>query len=164
MTLAIGTPAPRFVAAVNDATGIVETVAAAGTPNILADALFTQRLNTLPSAAGSPGFLFTVADGTVDIVGGAGLMKGKYKATFTPARTIGTNAGVKIFSIGINGAAAGFPTRDVSAGTAVETSQAPAIHIFDVAADTEVTVLVDVGTNGHAVTTRTGVLEIEKIG
>jgi len=163
MSLAIGTPAPRFVAAVLDNTGATETIATAGTPLALIDPLYTQRVNTLPSSAGSPGFSFDVATGAVTIVGGAGLMKGSYKATFTPARTIGTNAGVKIFSVGVAGVSSGFQSRDVSAATAVETSQAPAIAYFDVVADTAVTVLIDVGTNGHTVTVRSGVLEIEKI-
>lgn len=156
-------PAPRFVAAINNGTGVTETVTTAGTPNTLGDALFLQIENTIPSSGGSPGFVWTPADGTLDIVGGAGIMKGKYKATFTPARTIGTNAGVKIFQIAVDGEAAGFLTRDVSAATAVETSQAPAICYFDVTADAEVKVLVDVGSNGHDVTVRSGVLEVEKI-
>jgi len=154
-------PALRFVAAISDDTGVAETVTTAGTPNTLGDALFLEIQNDLASAAGTPGFLWTPADGTLDIIGP--LMAGRYKATFTPARTIGTNAGVKIFKIAKNSVAVGFQSRDVSAATAVETSQAPAIAFFNVVAGDEIKVLVDVGTNGHAVTVRAGVLEVERI-
>lgn len=155
-------PTPRFVAAIQDDTGALETITTAGTPNTLSDALFLQIQNDIPSSAGSPGFVWTPADGTLDVIGA--FMEGRYKVTFTPARTIGTNAGVKIFRIAKNSVAVGFLSRDVSAGTAVETSQAPAIAFIDVAAGDEIKVLVDVGTNGHAVTVRSGVLEVEKIG
>jgi hypothetical protein len=163
MSLAIGTPNPRFAAAIQDDTGKTETVTTAGTPNtLLSETLFLQVLNTLPSSAGSPGFLWDPATGLLTLVGA--LMAGKYKATFTPARTIGTNAGVKIFRIAKGSTASGVQSRDVSAATAVETSQAPAIAYLDLVAGDTVKVLVDVGTNGHAVTVRAGTLEVERVG
>ena len=155
-------PAPRFVAAISDNTGATETVAAAGTPNTLGDALFLQIQNDVPSSAGSPGFVWTAADGTLDVIGA--FMAGRYKVSFTPARVTGTNAGEKIFRIAQNGVAVGFQSRAVSAGTAVDSSQGPALAFIDVVAGDEIKVLVDVGTNGHAVIVKSGVLEVEKIG
>lgn len=154
-------PALRFVAAISDATGATETVAAAGTPNTLGDALFLESQNDLPSSAGSPGFVWTAADGTLDLVGA--FMVGRYKATFTPARVTGTNAGTKKFQIAQNGTAIGFESLAVSAATAVDSSMGPCVAYFTVAAGDEVKVLVDVGTNGHAVTVKSGILEVEKI-
>jgi hypothetical protein len=154
-------PTPRFVAAISDNTGVTETVTTAGTPNTLSDALFLQIQNDIPSSGGSPGFVWTPADGTLDIIGE--FMVGRYKATFTPARVTGTNAGVKKFQIARNGTGIGFVAQAVSAATAVDNSMGPCVAYFTAAAGDEIKVLVDVGTNGHAVITKSGILEIEKI-
>jgi hypothetical protein len=152
---------PYFLGAVDDATGISTTVATAGTPLPLLGALFTQRTNNLPSSSGSPGFLFVPATGKLTCVGA--LMNGRYRIAFTPSRVTGTNAGTKIFQIAKGGVVQGFKSTDVSAATAVETSMGQCIAVLDLVAGDEITVVCDVGTSGHIVTTRTGVLECERV-
>ncbi len=154
-------PNPFFQAAVDDATGITTTVTTAGTPLPLLGALFTQRQNNIPSAAGSPGFLFVPATGKLTVVGA--LMAGKYRIGFTPSRVNGTNAGVKILQIAKGGVVQGFKSTDTSAATAVDSSMGPALAVLDLVAGDEITVVCDVGTNGHTVIIKTGVLECERI-
>lgn len=160
MTLATS-PNPFFQAAVDDATGITTTVATAGTPVALVGALFTQRQNNIPSAAGSPGFLFVPATGKLTVVGP--LMAGRYRVGFTPSRVTGTNAGVKIFQIAKGGVVQGFKSTDTSAATAVDSSMGPALAVLDLVAGDEITVVCDAGTSTHTVITKTGVLECERI-
>ena len=144
-------PNPFFQAAVDDATGITTTVATAGTPVALVGALFTQRQNNIPSAAGSPGFLFVPATGKLTVVGP--LMAGKYRIGFTPSRVTGTKGGV----------VQGFKSTDTSAATAVDSSMGPALAVIDLVAGDEITVVCDAGTSAHTVITKTGVLECERI-
>lgn len=146
-----------FVAAVNDATGITNTVAAAGTPQELEGALFTQVLNTLPDA-----LTWTPASGELSVTRKQGA--GKYLIRFSPSFTIGTNAGVKIHHIGKNNAVVGVQSRDQEAATAVGTSAGDAVAVVDLDVGDVVTVEQDVGTNGHAITTRRATLTAIKIG
>jgi hypothetical protein len=146
-----------FVAAINDATGITNTVAAAGTPQELEGALFVQLYNSLPAA-----LVWTPASGELEVTQEQG--SGKYLARFSPSFTIGTNAGVKIHSIGKNNAVVGVQSRDQEAATAVGTSAGDAVAVVDLVKGDKITVEQDVGTNGHAITTRRATLTLIKIG
>ena len=147
----------RFAAQINDATGITNTITTAGTVQELKGALFLEVLNTLPTA-----LTWSAANGTLTVA--KHQAAGKYLAEFFPSNTIGTNAAQKIHHIGVDGVVKGAPSSDKEAATAVGTSAGAAVAVIDLVVGSVVTVEQDVGTNGHAITTKSGTLVLTKIG
>lgn len=148
-----------FVASVRDNTGITITVAAAGTALPLKGALFLERRNPLPGAAG---FAWSATDGEVTIGAQAA---GIYDIEVIPGSTIGTNAGVKILQASLAGAGVGGLARTQEAATSVGAGMGSA-YASGVAlvAGSKVGVLCDVGTNGHVVTSKDVTLKLTRVG
>jgi hypothetical protein len=154
----LGAFVAEFAASIRDNTGITTTVAAAGTPQRLQGALFLEAKNTLPGA-----FVWAPATGELTIT--TALAAGTYDIEFVPGDTQGTNAGVKILRIGKNGVGVGTNSRDLEPATAARSSMASAVApAVALAVGDKVSVLVDVGTNGHVVAVRDGTLRLRRVG
>jgi hypothetical protein len=146
-----------FVASVRDDTGITITVAAAGTALPLLGALFAQRLNAMPGASG---FTWSAAAGTLTI---GAAVAGVYDVEVVGGWVLGTNAGVKIVGPAKNGTILA-KSRTVEPNPAVGASQSVIAPAVTLAAGDVVTVLCDVGTNGHVVTARDLALKLTRVG
>lgn len=154
----------RFAAAANDATGFTETIAAAGTPQAVADALLVQRVN---NSVG--GLVWDVDDGTLTV--SKQQAAGVYDLTALAADVIGSNGGVCILQFQRAPAATptvfaavGNPSRATMASTAVRLGMAPvAAAGVSLALGDVVRLVADVGTNGHVVILRALEIRAEKV-
>jgi hypothetical protein len=145
-----------FSAGISDASGIATTVTTAGTPLPLLGAAFAQVINNSGGA-----LVWNAAAGTLTVALEQGA--GTYEIEFAPGNTIGPNTGVKIFAIAVDGVKVGSSVRAVEPATAVQSGMASAKATVALALGDVVTVIVDVGTNGHAVTTRQATLTAKKV-
>jgi hypothetical protein len=148
-----------FAAGILDAagSGIAITVAAAGTPADLKGAGFAEIVN---NSAG--GLVWVPADGTLTVA--KEQAAGLYEIEVAPGNTIGNNAGVKIFQLVKGTTKIGNHSRAVEPATAVQSGMATVKAIVALVKGDVVKVQNDVGTNGHAVTTRELMLTARKIG
>lgn len=154
----VGAFVAEFAAQIRDNTGITTTVATAGTPVVIAGALFVQVKNTLPGA-----LVWVPATGLLTVANG--MAAGLYDIEFIPSDTQGTATGAKILRIARNGVGIGGISRDLEPATAVRSSMGSAVALgVQLDVGTVISVTADVLTNGHVVITRDGTLRLRRVG
>ena len=154
-----------LLAAISDGTGATETVAAAATPQVIADALFTQRFNNT-----SGGLVWDPATGRATVTEPHGV--GKYLVALTAGNTIGQNAAWH--ELLLMAVQAGAAAAEVDCARARKLEPATAAQggvpgtVFGVvvlsAVGDYVSPFVAVQTNGNAVVFRELNLMLQKIG
>ena len=145
-------------AKVKDATGAVETVAAAGTPVPLIDPLFAADVDD-----GSDGVAFTVANGRFAVDAAKGGL-GVYELTASLPDVIGANSAIVYAGFHKNGTAIGARARGIMASTAARINLGVARAIVALSADGDyVDLRVDSNTNADTVTVRECHVLVRKI-
>lgn len=148
---------------VSDGTGFAITVTAAATPQVVKDALLTEKKNTTGG-----GITYAAATGVFTVATPAGC--GRYLAIASAGNTAGVNAKfhtIQFFAkeAGVAAAAKGTKARKVEPATAVQASVGAAMAVVDLSAvgDT-VELRIGVETDGNAVTIRDLAIGLVKIG
>jgi hypothetical protein len=146
---------------VDNATGFTITVAASATPQVVTDALFTEKKNSTNGG-------ITYAAGVATVATPAGF--GRYLVSATASDALGilsTFHFVQVYAkeAGVNAAAKGSKSLRTEGGTAVRGSTGCAVAIVDLSAigDT-VEMRLGVQTNGNAILIRSASLQMIKIG
>jgi hypothetical protein len=154
-----------LLAAISDGTGATETVAAAATPQVIADTLFTQRFN---NTAG--GLVWDPATGRATVTAPHGV--GKYLVQLSAGNSIGVlSVWHEILLMAVQGGAAAAEVdcgraRKLEPGTAAQGGiPGTVMGIVDLSAVGDyVSPFVAVQTNGNAVVFRELNLVLTKIG
>lgn len=154
----IGAFVAEFAAQIRDNVGITTTVPAAGTPVVVAGALFAQVKNTVPGA-----LVWVPATGLLTVANGMGA--GIYDIEFIPSDTQGSAAGAKILRIARNGVGVGGISRDLEPAASVRSSMGSAVALgVQLDVGNTVSVTADVLTGGNVVQTRDGTLRLRRVG